>query len=271
MLLLLKAVDTAAKILSVHSNKSLGPKCHVHQKLAANEKCTSQAMKDSTTFNQVGQLEVPGSPPSAMPCFSCLPGGHETLEKVKDSIKETVKRHLNCVSQLSSLSWISTCFPGEDGPVLQMVDDTTEIPGDLHQSLLCAAKQVKSSKSGQHLPYRQQNGDLVLRLTEIARRERAQELKFASLGEERQIGSLVKLGDLEKGQDLNNLQGYISGWDENRKRFGVILEDGTAIALQEKNLKDPDQVSSPFEALDQFHETCKRRAEKELKKLKMLK
>ena len=139
------------------------------QQKAANEKCTSQAMKDSTTFNQVGQLEVPGSPPSAMPCFSCLPGGHETLEKVKDSIKETVKRHLNCVSQLSRLSWISTCFPGDDGPLLQMVDDTTEIPSDLHQSLLCAAKQVKSSKSGQHLPYRQQNGDLVLRLTEIAR------------------------------------------------------------------------------------------------------
>ena len=78
----------------------------------------------------------------------------------------------------------------------QAVDDTTQIPSELHQSLLCAARQVKSSKSGQHLPYRRQNGHFVLRLTEIARRERAQELKFASLGEERQIGSWVKLCEI---------------------------------------------------------------------------
>ena len=237
LLLLLKAVDTAAKILSVHSNIFW------------------------TGHHQVGQLDVPGSPPSAMPCFSCLPGGRETLEKVKDSIKETVKRRLSC---------ISTCFPG-DGPKSQTVDDTTQIPCDLHQSLLCAAQQAKSSKSGQHLPCRRQNGSLVLRLTEIARRARAQELKFASLGEGRQIGSLVKLCGLENEPKLNNSQGYIAGWDEKRLRFCVILEDGAAIALQDKNLKDPDQVSSPFEALDQFHKTCKLRAEEELKKLKMLK
>ena len=237
LLLLLKAVDAAAKILSVHSNIFW------------------------TGHHQVGQLEVPGSPPSAMPCFSCLPGGRETLDKMKDSIKQTVKRRLSC---------ISTCFPG-DGPKSQMVDDTTQIPSDLHQSLLCAAQQAKSSKSGQHLPYRRQNGNLVLHLTEIARRARAQELKFASLGEERQIGSLVKLDHLENRKELNNLQGYISGLDESMQRFTVILEDGTRLALQEKNLKDPDQVSSPFEALDQFHKTCKRRAEEELTKLKMLK
>ena len=81
LLLLLKAVDTAAKILSVHSNIFW------------------------TGHHQVGQLEVPGSPPSAMPCFSCLPGGRETLDKMKDSIKQTVKRRLSC---------ISTCFPGMD-------------------------------------------------------------------------------------------------------------------------------------------------------------
>ena len=148
----------------------------------------------------------------------------------------------------------------------QAVDDTTQIPSELHQSLLCAARQVKSSKSGQHLPYRQQNGHFVLRLTEIARRERAQELKFASLGKERQIGSWVKLCELENA-NLNNLHGYISGWDEGQQRLKVILEDGTRIALKEKNLKDPDQVASPFEAMDQFHKTCKKRAEEELKKL----
>ena len=105
---------------------------------------------------------------------------------------------------------------------------TTQIPSDLHQSLLCAAQQAKSSKSGQHRPYRQQNGNLALRLTEIARRARAQELKFASLGEGRQIGSLVKLDHLENRKELNNLQGYISGLDESMQRFTVILEDGTA-------------------------------------------
>ena len=119
LLLLLKAVDTAAKILSVHSNKSLGPKCHIHQTLAGSKKRQSKSTLQQTFFcsghHQVGQLEVSGWPPSAMPCFSCLPGGRETLEKVKDSIKETVKRRLSC---------ISTCFP-VDGPKSQMVDDTT--------------------------------------------------------------------------------------------------------------------------------------------------
>ena len=216
---------------------------------------------------QSGQLKVPGSPPSTMPCFSFLrPGGCEAFEKVKESVKDSLKRRLNCASLLSRPSWISTCLPLEERSVSQAVDDTTQIPSDLHQSLLCAARQVKSSKSGQHLPYRQQNGHVVLRLTEIARRERAQELKFASLGEERQIGSWVKLADLDKAS-LNNLHGYISGWDEGQQRLKVILEDGTRIALKEKNLKDPDQVASPFEAMDQFHKTCKKRAEEELKKL----
>ena len=61
---------------------------------------------------------------------------------------------------------------------------------------------------------------------------KAQELKFASLGEERQIGSWVKLADLDKAS-LNNFHGYISGWDEGQ----------------------------------QFHKTCKKRAKEELKKL----
>ena len=76
----------------------------------------------------------------------------------------------------------------------------------------------------------------------------------------------MKLGDMDTA-NLNNLQGYISGWDESQQRLKVILEDGTRIALKEKNLKDPDQVTSPFEAMDQFHKTCKKRAEAELKKL----
>jgi len=149
-----------------------------------------------------------------------------------------------------------------------MVDDTTQIPDDLYQSLLHAGRQAKSTTSGQHRTHLQPNGRLVLRLTSMTKAQESQNLKFASLGEERQIGSFVKLDHLEKSTELNNLQGYISGWDESRQRFTVILEDGTRIALQEKNLKDPDKIESPFEAMDQFHKTCKKRAEEELKKLK---
>ena len=85
---------------------------------------------------QSGQLKVPGSPPSAMPCFSFLrPGGCEAFEKVKESVKDSLKRCLNCASLLSRPSWISTCLPLEERSVPQAVDDTTQIPRDLHQSL----------------------------------------------------------------------------------------------------------------------------------------
>ena len=135
-----------------------------------------------------------------------------------------------------------------------------KVTGNLRRVMdhLHADKQAKSRTSGQHRTHLQANGLLVLRLTSMTK---AQELKFASLGEERQIGSWVKLADLDKAS-LNNLHGYISGWDEGQQRLKVILEDGTRIALKEKNLKDPDQVASPFEAMDQFT----RHARKELKK-----
>ena len=196
-----------------------------------------------------------------MPCFSAF-------EKVKESVKDSLKRRLNCASLLSRPSWISTCLPLDERPVSQMVDDTTQIPDDLYQSLLHAGRQAKSTTSGQHRTHLQPNGRLVLRLTSMTKAQESQNLKFASLGEERQIGSFVKLDHLEKRTELNNLQGYISGWDESQQRFTVILEDGTRIALQEKNLKDPDKIESPFEAMDQFHKTCKKKAEEELKKLK---
>ena len=141
---------------------------------------------------------------------------------------------------------------------MKVTGNLRRVMDDLH-----AGKQAKSRTSGQHRTHLQANGLLVLRLTSMTK---AQELKFASLGEERQIGSWVKLADLDKA-NLNNFHGYISGWDEGQQRLKVILEDGTRIALKEKNLKDPDQVASPFEAMDQFHKTCKKRAEEELKKL----
>ena len=205
--------------------------------------------------------QVPFRSPPAMPCFSAF-------EKVKESVKDSLKRRLNCASLLSRPSWISTCLPLDERPVSRMVDDTTQIPDDLYQSLLHAGRQAKSTTSGQHRTHLQPNGRLVLRLTSMTKAQEAQNLKFASLGEERQIGSFVKLDHLEKRPELNNLQGYISGWDESQQRFTVILEDGTRIALKEKNLKDPDKIESPFEAMDQFHKTCKKRAEEELKKLK---
>ena len=126
---------------------------------------------------QSGQLKVPGSPPSAMPCFSFLrPGGCQAFEKVKESVKDSLKRRLTCAALLSRPSWISTCLPLDERPVSQMVDDTTQIPDDLYQSLLHAGRQAKSTTSGQHRTHLQANGLLVLRLASMTK---AQELKFA--------------------------------------------------------------------------------------------
>ena len=119
--------------------------------------------------------QVPFRSPPAMPCFSAF-------EKVKESVKDSLKRRLNCASLLSRPSWISTCLPLDERPVSQMVDDTTQIPDDLYQSLLQAGRQAKSTTSGQHRTHLQPNGRLVLRLTSMTKAQEAQNLKFCIFG-----------------------------------------------------------------------------------------
>lgn len=186
-----------------------------------------------------------------MPCFSFLQGfsGCEAFESVKENVKATLKRRL---------SFVSTCLPIND---TQMVDDTTFIPANLHQSLLQAGKQARGVRPGQHCQYRRQNGDLVLYLAAEPEVE----------GEIREVGDYVQVFGLKERQDLNNLEGQVEGWDKKERRYQVILENGTRLGLKSKNLKDCDEITSPFEAWEQFHKELKRAAEKEMQALKELK
>lgn len=181
-----------------------------------------------------------------MPCFSFLQGfaGCEAFESVKENLKTTLKRRL---------SFVSTCLPIND---TQMVDDSTSIPTNLHQSLLQAGKQARGLRPGQHRQYRLPNGDLVLYLPPPEEVE----------GKIREVGDMVQVFGLQERTDLNNLEGQVEGYDKKERRYQVILEDGTRLGLKSKNLKDCDEITSPFEAWDQFHKGLKRAAEEEMKK-----